>query len=158
MPAGRPSPPARPVERVGWALFGSWKRLQLGMWIAGLPGLNQPRTFTIQEFEEHMKSRDLPWGYPVRADLRRFVYLEMLQERPEMTTKRYCQHWTRLDSPLWNIYMMAGMVLSEHEGWLAEQRRLTVNDLSRLREELLQSQVVELERDEEERWAWTDWM
>lgn len=128
--------------------------MQLGMWISRMPGVNQPRTFTITEYWNYLRERDLPWGYPVRADLRRFVSLEMLIERPEMSTKRACQHWTRLDSPLWNVFAMASLVLDTHEGFVAERRRLTVNDLSLLREELLRDQVVDAD---EEEWGWIDW-
>lgn len=105
MAQGRPGAGASAIERTGWALFGSWRRLQLGMWIARIPGVNQPRTFTIAEYWDYLRSRELPgWGQPVRSDLRRFVELEMLQDRPEMTAKRVCQHWTRLDSPLERVH------------------------------------------------------
>jgi hypothetical protein len=131
--------------------------MQLGMWIARMPGTNQPRTFTIAEYWYYLRDRNMPgWGYPVRADLKRFVGLEMLQERPEMGKKAYCEHWTRLDTPLWNVFAAASVVLDPHEGFVAERRRLTVNDLSLLREELLRDQVDETDEDEE--WGWIEWV
>lgn len=133
----RPAPDDPLATRVGWGLFGVAARLRLGIWIAQLPGHAEPRTFTLDEYAQYSRDRNIAeHTMHVRAHLARFVELEMLQPRPELSNKRYNQHWTRLDSPLWDIFLVAGVATKEYALVLDHRRRRTVNDLSRLREEL----------------------
>lgn len=125
------------ADRCGRLLFGKPSRLRLGMWIATREAHGQ-RTFCQVEYWDWLAERGLP-KHPLGADLRRFEQLEMLRERFDVEDLRYgrrARWWTRLESPLWDILLIASVVLDEHVDFSAEQRRKTLRQLIELRDSL----------------------
>lgn len=128
------------ADRCGRLLFGKPSRFRLGMWISTLDSHGQ-RTFCQAEYRDWINDRELPWR-PVAADLKRFCQLEMLRERFDIANRdhygRRARWWTRLESPLWDMYLIASIVVDEHVEFSTEKRRQTIRELMALRDSLHQ--------------------
>jgi hypothetical protein len=135
------------IERIGKPLFGTPRRLRFGIWIATLPGTRE-RTFCVTEYWEWLQDRGVePFRPAVGVDAKNFLELDMLRlwkpDDPRVVPR--AKFYTRTTSPLWDVFLMAAVVLKEeyaaHEG----RARRAMADLMALREEL--ASAVEAERE-----------
>lgn len=96
-------------DLVGRLLFGSYARLQFGIWVAELPG--GPRRFSQVEYREWCKQMHVPFP-PVGAMLARFETLKMVRfEKPDKHSR--VKYYTRLDSPLWGMFLIARSAIND---------------------------------------------
>lgn len=126
------------VDRTGRLMFGKSSRLRLGIWVARLPG-HGTRTFSKVEYVRYLHEQH--WDSLVTsilADMRRFEGLGMARLVQKIGEKpvRGNRYWERLESPLWDIFLIAGLVLGEHLEFQEGERRRVLAELVQIREAL----------------------
>lgn len=125
------------IDNVGKALFGTPRRLRFGLWVATLPGTRE-RTFTVKEYKEWLVEKELSGFNNVGVDIKRFIEMEMLvQVQPAERQSTRTKFYKRTTSPLWDVFLIAAVVLQEDWEGQQERARLCLQDLMELRDELL---------------------
>lgn len=125
------------VDRCGRLMFGKSSRLRLGIWVARLPG--RPRTFSTVEYFQYLAETDWRELKPtVVHDMRRFQALGMVRpvEKIEGVAVKRLRYWERVDSPLWDTFLIAGFVLSENLEFEEGERRRVLAELVAIRDSL----------------------
>lgn len=126
------------VDRCGRLMYGKSSRLRLGIWVARLPG-HGPRTFCKAEYVMYLNECKWPQLHStILADMRRFEALGMARAVQTIVEKpvRGNRYWERLESPLWDIFLIAGTVLGEHLEFQQEERRRVLAELIVIRDGL----------------------